>query len=225
MKLKAIIFDLDNTIIDANRAYCDALGTIGLSPRGRSFINARNAVKKNLPQGHTSSHSRLLYFKELLIETGNYTPQKLLKLTDIYEKSLSIAFSTQWRILKRDRLFNKIRMSYSIAVVTNENLRTQTIKLNAIDPEAKYFGTVVTSEEVGTEKPNLKIFKIALKRLGVRASECMMVGDDFLTDLKPASKLGMKTTFTSEFTKSNPKLPSTVFRMQKLSQLIEMLNE
>jgi putative hydrolase of the HAD superfamily len=51
---------------------------------------------------------------------------------------------------------------------------------------------VVTSQDVGSSKPQPEIFREALRQAGVQASEAIYVGDQYETDVIGAKKAGMK---------------------------------
>jgi len=80
-------------------------------------------------------------------------------------------------------------------------MRIKTLALsNVIEPHIgvikkhlgyKDFNTVILSCRVGMRKPELKIYKLALKKLKVKPEECIFI-DDQNENLKPAKKLGMK---------------------------------
>ncbi|MBS1724437.1 MAG: HAD-IA family hydrolase [Armatimonadetes bacterium] len=57
---------------------------------------------------------------------------------------------------------------------------------------APFFDKVVASMEEGIEKPDPRIFKIALDALGIDPLECVHVGDNPLDDLAGARRAGMK---------------------------------
>ncbi len=57
---------------------------------------------------------------------------------------------------------------------------------------ARYFDAVVFSCDVGLLKPDRKIFEILLQKLGVKAGETLMVGDNLKDDILPAESLGMR---------------------------------
>lgn len=59
----------------------------------------------------------------------------------------------------------------------------------------KPFDVIVTSVDVGHEKPHEKIFRVALKKLGVKANEAIMVGNRIKTDVLGANRLGIKTIY------------------------------
>jgi putative hydrolase of the HAD superfamily len=51
---------------------------------------------------------------------------------------------------------------------------------------------MIISAEVGVEKPDARIFQIALEKLGVAASESVFL-DDFAENIAAARALGMQT--------------------------------
>ncbi|MGC8999172.1 MAG: HAD family hydrolase [Candidatus Bathyarchaeia archaeon] len=60
-----------------------------------------------------------------------------------------------------------------------------------------FFDVILVSDAVGWRKPHAKIFKEALKRLGVVAEETVYVGDSPEEDIKGAKQLGIKTIFVA----------------------------
>jgi putative hydrolase of the HAD superfamily len=57
---------------------------------------------------------------------------------------------------------------------------------------APHFDAVVTSAEVGAEKPDRRVFSAALERLGVEPAAALHVGDRRLEDLEGAMAAGMR---------------------------------
>jgi len=51
---------------------------------------------------------------------------------------------------------------------------------------------IVTSAEVGAEKPDPAIFQAALKKAGVKPEEAVYVGDDYNNDVQGAERAGLK---------------------------------
>lgn len=54
-----------------------------------------------------------------------------------------------------------------------------------------YFDAVCMSYEEGVQKPDVEIFKRCTERLGVKAEECLYVGDGGSRELETAESLGM----------------------------------
>lgn len=57
----------------------------------------------------------------------------------------------------------------------------------------QYLDLIVASAEEGIEKPDLRIFELALKRAGCLPENAVMIGDRLDNDIIPAKQMGMKT--------------------------------
>lgn len=55
----------------------------------------------------------------------------------------------------------------------------------------RYMSVIVDSQTVGVEKPDPRIFEIALEQLGLAAAECLYVGDSLRRDRAGARNAGM----------------------------------
>jgi putative hydrolase of the HAD superfamily len=92
-----------------------------------------------------------------------------------------------------DQVLKGLRGKYKLAVVTNtstskeENIRLALRKVGLED----YFDAVVTSVDIGHEKPDREIFCEALARLRVKPTEAVMIGNRIKTDILGANRLGM----------------------------------
>ena len=83
----------------------------------------------------------------------------------------------------------KLVMIVNTPVSREEHIREA---LRKIDAE-KYFDVIVTSLDVGHEKPDERIFITALRRVRVKPMEAVMVGNRISTDIVGANRVGMKT--------------------------------
>ncbi len=87
------------------------------------------------------------------------------------------------------------RRSLKLGIITNtitsreEHVR---MALRKIDIE-KYFSIVITSVDVGHEKPDERIFMTALRALKVKPHEAVMVGNRIGADIVGGNRMGMKT--------------------------------
>ncbi len=224
MTKTCLILDLDDTLYDAEAAYAYALKAIGIDPLSEEFLIARQIIKSRLGEGHVGARNRILYFKQLLDTNNQYSHGAVLDLMQAYEKKIAEHIGEQWRSLERQKLFEGRLGKLPKIILTNENIRTQMIKLRVIDPTGSLFPAIITSEEMGVEKPHLSLFQSALEKLGCKPNECVMVGDSLETDIAPALKLGMQSVLTTEFRKLIQKdtIPSDVKVINSLNEL-EML--
>jgi len=58
-----------------------------------------------------------------------------------------------------------------------------------------YFDAIIISEEVGIEKPDKRVFQVALDKLGVEAENTVMVGNRIDADIVGANRIGMKSVW------------------------------
>jgi putative hydrolase of the HAD superfamily len=221
--IPTLIFDLDDTLLGSAGIYRKCLSEIGIDPDGDAYVSARKRVKDRLPPLSASARNRLLYFKDLQTQEKNFSASTVLSQMDEYEKALESHFVKNWGVLKRAALFRELSSRYFCALVTNENTRTQLIKIRAIDPDGSFFKAVLTSEEVGVEKPDLKIFKELKEQFGIDFKNGLMIGNDPDTDLAPAHALGMRTVLTTEFSPSPKSSFSPDFAIAHLDDLPELL--
>lgn len=220
-EIKCLIFDLDDTLVNSTAAYEVALGVVGLSTADPSFQKARNDVKHLIGAGHVSARNRLLYFKRMLENQGKFTSTRALSMMSSYEEALEIEIRRQWKLLGRDSLMESLAKRVDLGIVSNENTRTQLIKLRAMDPDGQYFKWVVFSEDVGVEKPQAKIFQRFLDYAGVPAAACLMIGDSISDDIEPARRMGIKALQTIEFKSSSvdANVPGKIEKLESLTSL------
>jgi putative hydrolase of the HAD superfamily len=78
-----------------------------------------------------------------------------------------------------------------LAVVTNGAARLQRAKLAQTGIEG-HFDVIVDSETVGVGKPSPEMFTVALRQLGVTRGEVAMVGNDLRRDVAGARAAGLR---------------------------------
>jgi putative hydrolase of the HAD superfamily len=91
-----------------------------------------------------------------------------------------------------------------------------------------YFDVIVTSVDAGCEKPDRRIFSVALQALGIKADEAVMIGDEVATDILGGNGAGMITILF----KWNQRYPEAVtrseeqpnFKVRHLSELSPILD-
>jgi len=88
-----------------------------------------------------------------------------------------------------------------------------------------YFETIVISEMVGVEKPDIRIMQIVLERFSLDASACLYIGDHPF-DILCSKKAGIDCVW---ITAPDSVLPDSIpfkedFRIQKLEDLLNILD-
>jgi FMN phosphatase YigB (HAD superfamily) len=197
----ALIFDLDDTLIPSSVFYVQAVAyALGQNPKLISYYeDARLAVKADLPPLHTSARNRLLYFKRLIEFSGDQDHSPLA-LCDAYEKELSRLIFAWSLAEKRLELIRRFQARYPCYILTNETIRAQLLKIEALCQNQKHgFQGIICSEEVGCEKPDHRIFNVIFKRFKLDPTHCIFVGDSFKNDIAAGREVGLYPIQTLEF--------------------------
>ncbi|TGL65654.1 HAD family hydrolase [Leptospira jelokensis] len=79
---------------------------------------------------------------------------------------------------------------FPIYLTTNETLRTQLLKVQGFLPKGFRF-TIITSEEVGFEKPTTEFFQYVIQKAGEDPNDCILLGDNWDDDIIGASSHGI----------------------------------
>ena len=90
-----------------------------------------------------------------------------------------------------ERVLSALSGKYTLGVIANqiEGLEARLADFGIAD----HFSVVVSSAEAGFEKPDTRIFSLALEKAGCSPENAVMIGDRLDNDIFPAKQLGMKT--------------------------------
>lgn len=219
--IKGILIDIDNTLYDYNVPHYQAMEDVykfahsyfNVDNFKKAFKNARNFVHDML-KNTASSHNRLLYFQKTLEELGNHNYILAKDLYDIYWNSFLDYMKLSDGIIN----FFEKNNDKEICFVTDLTAYIQYRKIEKLGL-AKYVKYLVTSEEVGVEKPNRKIFEIALQKINLLPNEVCMIGDSYEKDILGALNLGIKPYWLANNTCDDNRI--TVFKSFKELEIKE----
>ncbi len=84
---------------------------------------------------------------------------------------------------------DRLAHSHQLAMITNTS-QAAFEHLDAAYGLSERFDSITASYEVGVIKPDTRIFRMALERAGVSASQAIMIGDNPLDDIEGARTAG-----------------------------------
>lgn len=96
-----------------------------------------------------------------------------------------------------EEIVRYLAAKYPLTVVTNGFVEVQYEKFEKSGLK-DCFAHIVLSEEVGCQKPNPRIFEEALRMNGLDASEVVMIGDSFSSDIAGANATGIDTIWLAQ---------------------------
>jgi len=201
MSLKAVLFDLDDTLSDHHYSSHSALAAlyqtyacfqrVGLDELEHQHSLLLEHYHHKLLQGEmTLEEVRYARFRDLLmLYDGCAPPATIESVLILYRETY---YNSERLIAGALALLERLRTDdIRIAVVTNSTVAEQTGKLQRLGL-APLIDVLVISEAEGVPKPDPRIFRAALDRLGCSAHEAVMIGDSWTADIQGARAVGLR---------------------------------
>lgn len=117
-------------------------------------------------------------------------------------------------------VLNALKDKYRMHIITNGFSEVQFVKLEK-SGLSSFFEEVITSEMVGVQKPDVKVFEYALKITQASVNESIMIGDDQDSDINGAQKMGMDQVFVDYHFEKLVCQPT--YHIHQLSELLDLL--
>jgi phosphoglycolate phosphatase len=182
-QLKAVLFDLDGTLVDSARDLREAVNVL-LVEEGRRNLSL-DEVKSMIGDGAAKLVERAV------LATGGEgpgLPGLVTRFLDIYEAHAT--GYTQAYPGARETLEGLKRAGLRMAVVTNKPHEPTLAILTALSLDG-FFDAVVGGDTLPERKPHPAPILRALALLGTEPSEALMVGDNY-HDVQAARAAGVK---------------------------------
>lgn len=180
-EIKAVIFDLGNVLVNydvgrAARRFSKAGGISQLRIWAHFFLS-------KFEQAYTRGEiSTAEFYREASRIFKKPVPYKTFKhyWNDIF-----------WQNPGMDRLLSRLKKHYPLYLISNTNLLhfTHIKKQFRI---LRHFKKMFPSHEVKARKPELRIYRRVLKKIGLRPEETVFI-DDMKSFIEGAKKTGMHT--------------------------------
>ena len=225
--LKAIIFDLDNTLVnfwqfkkEASREAARAMVSAGLtmSPE-RAETLIFNIYK-------TRGVEYQLTFSELIKPFG----YPKLEFERIRDAGVVAYLRKKEQVLRPyDGIIEtlaELGKSYKLAVLTDAP-REQAKQRLAFTGLSQYFESVGTFHDTNVMKPGAEPFLAICEKMGVMTEEALMVGDNPARDMKGAHAVGMKTClakYDPYFEDAGPKADYEIDKPRDLLAVVKKIN-
>ena len=190
-EIKAVIFDLDDTLFEQRQWLSGAYFLVG--ERMKESFGSEPSEVRALLLGYASRYSSASgnLFNLLLADMGiEATPDLLAGMIDAFYRFRPAHLDTfPGTVPTLKRL---MRAGLKLAVITNGREEIQMEKLRALGI-AEFFDLILVSGACGSgwEKPSPLMFQRAIAELCVSPDECIFIGDNPGIDFLPAKKTGI----------------------------------
>ncbi len=221
--IKAIIFDLDNTLTDfvkmkdaSIEAAVDAMIDAGLTiPRGE-MVRKIYAIYED-----EGIEYQRVFDKFLQLELGHIDHKVLATAVVAYRKARDSSLVLYPHVTLA--LMELVKRGLKLAVVSDAPRAQAWLRLCHLNLQ-HFFEHVITFEDTGERKPSAQPFKRALSLLKVGPSEALMVGDWPERDVVGASKLGIKTVFAKYGDTFGTVHSGADFELDDIIELVEVVD-
>ncbi|MFP3154157.1 HAD family hydrolase [Lachnospiraceae bacterium ZAX-1] len=198
MEYRAGIFDLDNTLYNydscndkANQALCEFTCSV-MQIGKQQFYDVYQLAKQNIKSrlgDVAAGHHRLLYFQNFVEQMKFSQLSVAFEMYNIYWDTFLCAMQLYDGVMEflKKMKYHEIK----IAICTDLTAHIQFRKLEQLKI-MDYIDVLVTSEEVGEEKPSQKMFARTLEKLEIVPGLCFFVGDSLERDIKGAEQMNIK---------------------------------
>ncbi len=177
--IKAVLFDMDGTIIDSEPLHAKIVQDI--IKKEFNIKVTKEEILKYAGIAYKEKLKRIL--NKRMIEPN------LLKLAEIaHQKSLEFSHLLK-RIDGSEKTVKKIKENFKIGLVTGSSKKQAKIFLESTDLK-KYFKLIITNTDVEKNKPYPDSYLLAIKKLRLVPKECVAI-EDSTTGIKAAKSAGM----------------------------------
>ncbi len=196
MVLKAVLFDLDNTLVDFMQM-----------KRRCSEAAIRAMVEAGLPLNEERAKKRLfaMYWKAGIEDQNIF--EKFLKATmgKVDYRVLATGIAAYRRVKAgylapyphvRETLVKLKGQGLKLGIVSDAPRLQAWLRLAEMNL-VEFFDVVVALEDTGRKKPHKMPFRQAIRKLDVKPQEVLFVGDDPQRDIKGAKSVGMLTALAA----------------------------
>ena len=234
--VKAVLFDLDDTLFDHLYSTRQGLQTVcqsyeclqhyAIDDLFVTYTRLLDEVHLRVLEGSlTSDEARIQRFQRFFLLHGCDTLDIMAAAEHASVLHRTAYLASRQVVTGVVPLLEYLHGTYKIAVVTNNIVAEQRDKLQHLKLE-HLVDELVTSEETGSIKPDPGIFHVALERVGCLACEAVMIGDAWKADILGATRAGIRALWFNRtgITCPDPQLAVEFRSFEPLTALLELIH-
>jgi len=176
--IKAILFDMDGVVVDSEKLYSQSedklLNQYGVQFNDSDWIQIKGCTEKQ--------------FYDLIYSKFNLTipKSKLIKkgrsfLKELFYKKLNYMNGFE-------NIHSTLKQKYKLALVTSTGIEMVN-HINSFLSLYEKFDLVITSKDTKKHKPNPEPYLLAMKKLNLKPSQCIVI-EDSMQGIEAGKKAG-----------------------------------
>ncbi len=189
--MKAVLFDLDETLLDRSASMLKFLRWQAHEQLGSGLVDKEQYITRFIQLDNNGALWKDKVYAALLQEFSIETHTTAELLATYEEKFCDFCMAKPGAA---EALTELESMGLKMALVSNGPTPFQERNFSALEFNEK-FEQVVVSAAVGLRKPESAIFQLACERLSVEPRECAFVGDNPIADIEGANAAGIFSVF------------------------------
>jgi putative hydrolase of the HAD superfamily len=214
--IKAVIFDLDNTILDRRKTFRRFSESL-IATYFNHMDETDRLIDRIIELDQDGYKEKTAMFSELLDEFPWKRKPELNELMAYYQQH----YVQNATLMDQAReVIQHLKLKYKLGLITNGKTVIQYGKIDQLGIRDE-FEAILVSEEAGIKKPDPKIFEMAVEKLKVKPEDCVYIGDHPKNDIEGAGNAGMKTIWMKVNQPWTPELKMTP--LYEITQLRELL--
>jgi putative hydrolase of the HAD superfamily len=222
--LKAVIFDLDNTLVDFMLMKKQAIDAAINAMRDAGLKLSTNEIRQRIDQIYNERGIEFQsVFDELLYREFSKIDHKILSAGVIaYRRAREAALVPYPHVTMT--LIELSKMQLKLGVVSDAPSKEAWLRLSYLNFH-HLFDAVVTFDDTGMRKPNPEPFRKILEMLQIEPGEALMVGDWAERDVLGAAQVGMKTVFARYGNTFGTEISNANYDIDDITQVIDIVKE
>jgi HAD superfamily hydrolase (TIGR02253 family) len=222
--ISAVIFDLDNTLVDFMLMKKQAVDAAIHAMRDAGLMLSVEETQRRIDEIYKERGIEFQsVFDELLYREFSKIDYKILSAGIIaYRRAREAALVSYPHVMMT--LIQLSKLQLKLGVVSDAPAREAWLRLCYLNFH-HLFDAVITFEDTGKRKPHPDPFKKVLKKLNVNPAESLMIGDWHERDVVGAAHVGMKTVFARYGDTKGTTVSHADYDIDDISQLIGIVKK
>ena len=222
--IKAVVFDLDNTLVDFMAMKRQAVDAAIHAMRDAGLKLSPDEIRKRIDVIYAERGIEFQnVFDQLLFEEFSKVDYKILSSGVIaYRRAREAALVPYPHVYLT--LMELTKMHMKLGVVSDAPGREAWLRLCYLNFH-HIFDSVVTYDDTHVRKPAPDPFREVLKRLKVLPEESLMVGDWAERDVVGAAQVGMKTVFARYGDTFGTQISHADYEVDDILQVVEIVKQ